>query len=121
MSDLQSIAATEVPSGTAVKGTGGEKSRSLTQDALRDLRHNWIFWFASAIALVVLLMAIAPSLFTPNDPADCSLAVSTRPAAAGRCSATTSRAVTSTRVRCMVRVPRSGSACSPPRWRRRSG
>ncbi|MDP9799267.1 peptide/nickel transport system permease protein/oligopeptide transport system permease protein [Catenuloplanes nepalensis] len=65
MSDMQSVAATEVPN--------LERARSLGQDAWRDLRHNWIFWFASAIALVVLLMAIAPSLFTPNDPADCSL------------------------------------------------
>lgn len=67
MSDMQSVAATEVPS--------AERARSLGQDAWRDLRHNWIFfWFASAIALVVIfLMAIVPSLFTPNDPADCAL------------------------------------------------
>jgi oligopeptide transport system permease protein len=73
MSDLQSIAATEVPSGTDVKGTGGEKARSLGQDAWRDLRRNWVFWFASAVALIVILMAAFPSLFTPNDPADCAL------------------------------------------------
>ena len=65
MSDMQSVAATEVPS--------AERARSLTQDAWRDLRHNWIFWFASAIALIVILMALVPQLFTPSDPADCTL------------------------------------------------
>ena len=80
MSDLQSIAASEVPSGTPVKGTGVEKARSLTQDAWRDLRHNWIFWFASAVALVVILMAIVPQLFTPSDPADCALSRQYAPA-----------------------------------------
>ncbi|WP_232324036.1 ABC transporter permease, partial [Catenuloplanes japonicus] len=38
-----------------------------------SLRRNWVFWFASAIALIVILMAAFPSLFTPNDPADCAL------------------------------------------------
>ncbi|MDR7279347.1 ABC transporter permease [Catenuloplanes atrovinosus] len=65
MSDLQAVAATEVPS--------VERARSLGQDAWRDLRHNWIFWFASTIALIVILMAIAPSLFTPNNPTECAL------------------------------------------------
>ncbi|GIF19361.1 peptide/nickel transport system permease protein/oligopeptide transport system permease protein [Actinoplanes tereljensis] len=49
------------------------KSRSLSSDAWHDLRRNKIFWIASVLVVVVLLMAAWPSLFTSADPRDCVL------------------------------------------------
>lgn len=45
-----------------------EKTRSLTQDAWRELRHNWMFWIASTLILVFIVMAVYPTLFTSIDP-----------------------------------------------------
>jgi oligopeptide transport system permease protein len=66
MSDPNLITMTEVPAGSG-------RPRSLAGDAWHDLRRNKIFWASSALVLVVLLMALAPSLFTSADPAACSL------------------------------------------------
>jgi oligopeptide transport system permease protein len=44
------------------------KPASLASDAWRDLRRNPLFWIASVLILVLLVMAIAPGLFTSVDP-----------------------------------------------------
>lgn len=44
------------------------KPASLASDAWRDLRHNPLFWIASVLILVLLVMAAAPGLFTSVDP-----------------------------------------------------
>jgi peptide/nickel transport system permease protein/oligopeptide transport system permease protein len=84
MSDFETVAASELHSAT--NGPQGEndapnqpktmeqaKVRSAAADAWRELRRNPLFWIASAIALVVLVMACFPSLFTSADPTSCSL------------------------------------------------
>jgi len=54
--------------------------RSLSGDAWHDLRRNPVFWIASAIVLLMVLMAAFPWLFSSIDArtADCSLADSLR-------------------------------------------
>jgi oligopeptide transport system permease protein len=44
------------------------KPASLASDAWRDLRRNPMFWMASILILVLLVMAAAPGLFTSVDP-----------------------------------------------------
>jgi oligopeptide transport system permease protein len=61
-----------------------DKPSSLWRDAWRDLRKRPTFWLSVLIVLVVLVMAIFPTLFTqmpPND--DCQLANSNAGPAAG--------------------------------------
>ncbi len=79
MSDYETVAATELHSAT--RGPAGEpyapgqplditepaskqRVRSLAGDAWFDLRRNPIFWVASVLVLVVVLMAVFPGLFT---------------------------------------------------------
>lgn len=45
-----------------------ERGRSLGSDAWRELRSNPVFWIASALLLVFVVMAIAPQLFSSKDP-----------------------------------------------------
>ena len=84
MSDFETVAASELHSAT--NGPAGEndapnqpktmeqaKVRSAAADAWRELRRNPLFWIALAIALVVLVMAVWPSLFTSADPRACQL------------------------------------------------
>jgi peptide/nickel transport system permease protein/oligopeptide transport system permease protein len=84
MSDFETAAASELHSAT--NGPQGEndapnqpktmeqaKVRSAVADAWRELRRNPLFWIASAITLVVLVMALWPSLFTSADPQACDL------------------------------------------------
>ncbi|TDC32425.1 ABC transporter permease [Micromonospora sp. 15K316] len=81
MSDFETVAASE--NQAARRGPSGEpgtpnqvatqKPRSLAGDAWRDLRRNPIFWVSLALVLIVALMAVAPGLFTANDPKDCML------------------------------------------------
>jgi peptide/nickel transport system permease protein/oligopeptide transport system permease protein len=54
--------------------------RSLSGDAWHELRRNPVFWAASAIVLLMVLLAIAPGLFSTIDArvAPCSLADSLR-------------------------------------------
>lgn len=75
MSNPESITAAEAPViGQPVASPGmSDKPRSLAGDAWRDLRRNWIFWTAAVLVLLVIVMAIWPSLFTSADPADCAL------------------------------------------------
>lgn len=61
-----------------------DKPSSLWRDAWRDLRKRPTFWLSVLIVLVVLVMAVFPTLFTqmpPND--DCQLANSNAGPAAG--------------------------------------
>ncbi|MDQ1664260.1 MAG: oligopeptide transport system permease protein [Actinomycetota bacterium] len=55
---------------------GREKPRSLGRDAWEDLRHNWVFWIASVLILVLIVMAIAPGVFTSASPTASDLDVS---------------------------------------------
>ena len=42
----------------------GEKRSNLWLDAWRDMRRRPLFWIASVVALVVVVMAVVPQLFT---------------------------------------------------------
>ena len=53
-----------------------DKPRSLTSDALRDLRRNPIFIISAVIIVVLVIMAVFPGLFTSKDPAFCDLNLS---------------------------------------------
>jgi ABC-type dipeptide/oligopeptide/nickel transport system permease subunit len=53
-----------------------ERSASLWADAWRDLRRNPVFVIAVLIILVILSMAIFPTLWTSVDPQDCPLSES---------------------------------------------
>ena len=66
-------------SGPTPREPGGkqEKPASLWSDAWYDLRRNPVFLIGSALAVLLIIIAIAPSLFSPTDPFDartCSLA-----------------------------------------------
>jgi oligopeptide transport system permease protein len=50
-----------------------EKPRSLTSDALRDLRRNPIFIISAVIIVILVVMAAFPGLFTSKDPRFCDL------------------------------------------------
>ena len=50
-----------------------ERSTSLLADAWRDLRRNPVFLVSVALILVVVTMALFPSLFTSADPRLCQL------------------------------------------------
>ncbi|MGH2395029.1 MAG: ABC transporter permease, partial [Candidatus Limnocylindria bacterium] len=56
------------------KQPGRDKPRSLGRDAWEDLRRNWIFWTASVLIVVLVVMAIFPGLFTNTDPTASDLA-----------------------------------------------
>jgi peptide/nickel transport system permease protein/oligopeptide transport system permease protein len=72
---MGSVVAAETLPGTPVAGPDDqtEKPRSLTADAIRDLRRNPIFWAACVLGVLVIAMAIVPQLFTSADPRACSL------------------------------------------------
>ncbi|MFG1678411.1 ABC transporter permease [Micromonospora sp. NPDC049282] len=82
MSDFETVAATEDQS--ARRGVSGEpgtpdrageprRPRSLAGDAWRDLRRNPVFWLSLLLVVLVAAMAVAPGLFTADDPRDCVL------------------------------------------------
>ncbi|HZM79532.1 MAG TPA: ABC transporter permease [Candidatus Limnocylindrales bacterium] len=83
MSDFETVAASELH--TATRGPAGEpdapgqphtmesKPRSATADAWRELRRKPLFWAATLVALVAVVMAAFPSLFTSADPESCAL------------------------------------------------
>lgn len=61
-----------------------DRKSNLYIDAWRDLRRRWLFYAALAVVLVVLLMAVFPTLFTDVSPtADCQLSMSNAPPEAG--------------------------------------
>jgi peptide/nickel transport system permease protein/oligopeptide transport system permease protein len=49
------------------------KPRSATADALHDLWRKPLFWIAAVITVIVVVMALWPSLFTSADPTACAL------------------------------------------------
>lgn len=59
----------------AVPGSAEERDKpaSLWSDAWRDLRRSPFFWIASVLILVLLVMTVAPQLFTSVDPTYASL------------------------------------------------
>jgi peptide/nickel transport system permease protein/oligopeptide transport system permease protein len=76
MSDLEAVTTAEGSGAapTEPRHTGKrDKPRSLAGDAWIDLRRNKIFWIASVLVVIVLVMAAFPSLFTSADPRDCAL------------------------------------------------
>src|SRR4029079_17012344 len=52
------------------------EERSLASDAWREMRRNPLFWVATTLIAIFVLMAIWPSLFTSTDPTDAVLAKS---------------------------------------------
>ncbi|MGI5212092.1 ABC transporter permease [Plantactinospora sp. CA-290183] len=74
MTNVESVTQAEIPSGGGVPEAGPEKPRSLAGDAWEDLRHNWIFWAASLLVVLIVAIAAFPGLFTSSDPQACSLA-----------------------------------------------
>jgi oligopeptide transport system permease protein len=67
MTDVAS-ADTATSSGEQVTDPRRDKVRSLRADAWSDLRRNPLFWIASALILLFVVMAIAPGLFTDTSP-----------------------------------------------------
>lgn len=60
-----------------------EKPSNLWRDAWRDLRRRPLFWFSVVLALVFLVMALWPTLFTATAPDSCVLGDSNAGPAAG--------------------------------------
>lgn len=59
---------------------GGDHSRSLWNDAWRELRHNKIFVVSAVLIVLFLLMAFVPQLFTfGKDPTACDLTMARKP------------------------------------------
>ena len=69
---------------------------SMWADAWRTLRRNPLFIISGLLILFIIVVAIAPGLFTKQDPNACDLGNSLSPASAGHPSATTCRAATCT-------------------------
>ena len=78
MSDLEMAATSELgvrpltDPGAPPGPAAAARTRSLAGDAWYDLRRNWIFWVAAALVLLVILMAVAPGLFSSADPNACN-------------------------------------------------
>jgi ABC-type dipeptide/oligopeptide/nickel transport system permease subunit len=69
---------------TAAPVTAAENvapARSLSGDAWYDLRRNWVFWVAGSLALLMIVVAAFPGLFTSIDARtyNCELSNSMRP------------------------------------------
>ncbi|MFI6783530.1 ABC transporter permease [Micromonospora sp. NPDC050276] len=58
---------------TAGQPQSNEKPRGLLGDAWRDLRRKPLFWIASTLIVIFVLMALFPALFAPGDPVNGSL------------------------------------------------
>ena len=89
---------------------------SMWADAWRTLRRNPLFIISGLLILFIIVVAIAPGLFTKQDPNACDLGNSLSPASAGHPSATTCRAATCTPAWSTAPVPHCPSACSPRCW-----
>ncbi|GIF53478.1 peptide/nickel transport system permease protein/oligopeptide transport system permease protein [Asanoa ferruginea] len=78
MSDLEMAATSELgvrplaDPGKPPDPAANARTRSLAGDAWYDLRRNWIFWVAAALVVLVILMAVAPGLFSSADPNACN-------------------------------------------------
>lgn len=60
-----------------------DKPSNLWRDAWRDLRRRPLFWFSVVLAVLFILIAAWPSLFTNVDPRACDLTYSNEGPAAG--------------------------------------
>lgn len=60
-----------------------EKPRSVWRDAWHDLRRRPLFWVSVVLALVFVVMAVAPQVFTPVSPRSCDLMFSNEGPAPG--------------------------------------
>jgi oligopeptide transport system permease protein len=70
-------AGADVPAGGGTaQAVASGKPRSLWSDAWRDLRRKPLFWVASAIILLLLVMSAWPGLFTSVDPTHANLSES---------------------------------------------
>ncbi len=69
-------AGTKPPSIVGEEALRQEKPRSLTSDALHDLRRNPVFIISAVIIVILVVMAIFPGLFTNKDPSFCDLNLS---------------------------------------------
>ncbi|WP_372409312.1 ABC transporter permease [Streptomyces luteireticuli] len=67
------VAAAAVLPVEADKQASTEKARSLGQDAWRELRRSWLFWTSGVLLVLLILMAVWPSLFTDVDPRQADL------------------------------------------------
>lgn len=59
------------------------KPSNLYIDAWRDARRRPLFWISGAFILLVIIVALLPSLFTPLDPRACDLQYSNQGPSAG--------------------------------------
>jgi oligopeptide transport system permease protein len=84
MSDIDAVAAVTGPSGEVPTKprhqNKRDKPRSLAGDAWIDLRRSKVFWVAAVLVLVIVLMALFPTLFGAGDPRQCILARQHAPA-----------------------------------------
>ncbi|HUH53820.1 MAG TPA: ABC transporter permease [Microbacteriaceae bacterium] len=60
-----------------------DKKSNLWLDAWRDMRVRPMFWISLVIIIVVIAMALFPTLFTQVDPRSCQLALSNKPPETG--------------------------------------
>jgi oligopeptide transport system permease protein len=85
--EVQVGAPTEVaPGATVATASAGElpgRQASLWSDAWRQLRRSPMFLVSAAFILLFVVMAIAPWLFTSQDPRDCDLSRSLQRPSAG--------------------------------------
>lgn len=69
MTDKTTLPETEETTAAAAHEDTGT-ARSLSADAWRSLRGNPLFWISAVLILIFLTMAIAPGLFTNQDPSE---------------------------------------------------
>ena len=79
MSDQNALPPADSVVALAEGEAGAGRARSLASDAWRDLRRNPIAIISAVIIVILVLMAIWPSLFTNADPAACDLSRSLQP------------------------------------------
>ncbi len=68
--------------GAPGQGEQPGKGRSLTSDALRELRRNPLFIIPSLAILLMIVVSAVPQLFTSKDPRNCDLTISREPPSA---------------------------------------
>ncbi|GIG65891.1 ABC transporter permease [Phytomonospora endophytica] len=79
MSDQNALPPADSVVALAEGEAGAGRARSLASDAWRDLRKNPIAIISAVIIVILVLMAVWPSLFTGADPAACDLSRSLQP------------------------------------------
>ena len=77
--DLNGRAPEPAQTMTVVSAPAAERPRSLGQDAWAEMRHRPLFWIASALVLLFVVMAVFPQLFTSANPMSCPLSLSRQP------------------------------------------